>query len=138
MTLGPSRVVVIEDDEDARSFLEDLFSSEGWVVRSARDAEEAYGIVDELDPHLLVIDVMLPRETGFAFYRAVRRKKEIPAIFITAKPSDLPRIYARELGASDFFRKPFDGDALLASAARVVGSPPPRREPDQPGGKEAA
>lgn len=131
--VGPPRVVVVEDDDDARSFIEDLFASEGYAVRSARDADEARVAVAEHSPQLLVIDIMLPRETGLSFYRDIRASgRNVPAIFITARPSDLPRIYARELGASDFFRKPFDADALLRSAARALGVPPPA------GGRSAA
>jgi two-component system phosphate regulon response regulator OmpR len=120
--VGQPRVVVIEDDDDARAFLEDLFLSEGYLVRSARDADEARAAIAEHSPHLLVIDIMLPRETGLSLYRGLRDAgNAVRAIFITARPSDLPRIYARELGASDFFRKPFDADALLRSAARALG-----------------
>lgn len=115
------RVVVVEDDEDTRIFLEDLFESEGFLVRSAQDPESAYAAIEDFKPSVLVLDVMLPRESGFDIYRTVcRRQARVPAIFVTAKPTDLPRIYARELGAEAFFRKPFDAEELLACALKAV------------------
>lgn len=116
------RVVVVEDDDDTRIFLEDLFESEGFEVRSAQDPESAYAAIEEFRPAVLILDVMLPRESGFDIYRTVcRRQQAVPAIFVTAKPTDLPRIYAHELGAEAFFRKPFDAEQLLACARKAAG-----------------
>src|SRR5437870_4353297 len=103
-----SRVVVVEDDDDTRTFLTDLFESDGWEVRGASDPESAHAAIRDFAPDLVVLDVMIPRESGFDIYRKVQKARELPAIFITAKPTDLPRLYAKELGARDFFRKPFD------------------------------
>jgi DNA-binding response OmpR family regulator len=123
-----SRVVIVEDDEDTRTFLVDLFESDGWAVRGAGDPEGAYAAIRDSNPALVVLDVMLPRESGFDIYRNVLKlRAALPAIFVTAKPTDLPRLYARELGAKDFFRKPFDAERLLASARAAVAAPPARR-----------
>jgi DNA-binding response OmpR family regulator len=112
------RLVIVEDDDDTRAFLVDLFETEGWEVRSAGNPEAAYVAVRETDPDLLLIDIMLPRESGFEVYRKIRGRAQ--AIFITAKPTDLPRLLARELGAVGFFRKPFDAVKLLDSARDAV------------------
>jgi DNA-binding response OmpR family regulator len=115
------RLVIVEDDDDTRSFLVDLFETDGWDVKAAGDPEGAYAAIRATDPDLLVLDVMLPRESGFDIYRKVNGRAA--AIFITAKPTDLPRLYARELGAAGFFRKPFVGDELLASARAAIAAP---------------
>jgi two-component system phosphate regulon response regulator OmpR len=118
------RVVIVEDDDDTRSFLVDLFVSEGYAVRAAGDPEGAYAAIRDFDPMLAVLDVMLPRESGFDIYRAVMKEREhLPAIFVTAKPSDLPRLHARVLGAVGFFRKPFDAEDLLAAARAAITGP---------------
>ena len=117
------RVVIVEDDDDTRSFLVDLFVSEGYAVRAAADPEGAYAAIRDFDPALAILDVMLPRESGFDIYRAVSKERELPAIFITAKPSDLPRLHARSLGAAGFFRKPFDAEELLAAARAALARP---------------
>src|SRR5262249_14683059 len=94
---------------------------DGFEVRSAQDPESAYAAALSWEPHVLILDVMLPRESGFDIYRSLRKQNvEIPAIFVTAKPTDLPRIYAKELGAEAFFRKPFDAEKLLASARQAA------------------
>jgi len=116
-----ARIVIVEDDEDTRTFLVDLFESDGYAVRGAADPEGAYAAIRDFDPVLVIMDVMLPRESGFDIYRNVRKQRgDLPAIFVTAKPTDLPRLYAKELGASGFFRKPFDAEKLLASARAAV------------------
>ena len=121
MTETRARVVIVEDDEDTRTFLVDLFESDGWTVRGAADPEGAYAAIRDSDPALVIMDVMLPRESGFDIYRNVRKLRgDLPAIFVTAKPTDLPKLYAKELGAKDFFRKPFDAEKLLASARAAV------------------
>jgi DNA-binding response OmpR family regulator len=124
------RIVVVEDDEDTRVFLEDLFESDGFAVRSAPDPESAYSAIDDWDPLVVILDVMLPRESGFDIYRAaLRTRPDLAAIFVTAKPTDLPRIYARELGAEAFFRKPFDAEKLLASARAAAERAQKRERP---------
>ncbi len=116
-----TRVLVVEDDDDTRTFLIDLFESDGWEVRAAPDPESARAAFKDFGPALAVLDVMLPRESGFDLYRRLKDAGAVPpAIFITAKPTDLPRLYAKQLGADDFFRKPFDADKLLASARAAV------------------
>jgi two-component system OmpR family response regulator len=112
-----TRVLLVEDDDDTRTFLIDLFESDGWEVRAAPDPEAARAGFREFAPDLAVLDVMLPRESGFDVYRRAKEAGKVPpVIFITAKPTDLPRLYAKQLGADGFFRKPFEADALLACA----------------------
>jgi two-component system OmpR family response regulator len=125
MTGTRPRIVIVEDDDDTRAFLEDLFATDGFLVRVAADPEGAYAAIRDFDPALVVLDVMLPRESGFEIYRNVRKiRGELPAIFITAKPTDLPRLTAEELGAQGFFRKPFDADELLRSAHAALATSP--------------
>ncbi len=113
-------ILVVDDEQDVRQFLRDLLTDEGYSVRVAEDAAAAWERIAERQPDLILLDLLMPSETGTGLYRRLRRKggtKEIPVIVISA-------LAGREVAVSrsvPVFDKPIDADGLLKAVGRVLG-----------------
>lgn len=127
--LGETRVLVVEDDDAMRAFLEESLREEGYVVRTACNTLSAIVNLIGDRPDVLVIDWKMPDLDGFALLAAVRRCfPEVPVIFVTAFAR--PEIEKRALaqGAFSFLPKPFRLSVLVAEIQRAL------RERPAPGG----
>jgi len=87
---------------------------EGYGVRTAASAEEAAGILEGLDPDLLILDVMLPGKDGFELAREVRTHSLVPILMLTAKTDTIDVVVGLESGADDYVTKPFVTKELVA------------------------
>jgi two-component system, chemotaxis family, chemotaxis protein CheY len=120
-------VLLVEDDLDVRETLAEVLTMEGHVVATARDGVEALQVARQRPPDLILLDLMMPRMTGWEF-RAVQRVdpvlSSIPVVVVSACSHEL----AAELDATAYLPKPFDLDKLLALVDRISGSPrkPPK------------
>jgi two-component system, NtrC family, response regulator HydG len=117
------RVLVVDDDAAIRYTLKEILESEGMEVQVAEDGAQALERLDA-DPFQLVIsDLRMPRVDGVELLRKVRARPLPPkVIVITAHGSEKQAVEAMKLGASDYFRKPFELDELLAVVRRAVES----------------
>ena len=109
------RILVVEDEESIRAGLMDLLEIEGYSTAAAVDGQEAMEKVRQWHPHLVLLDVMLPKASGFEVCRYIR--KEHPDIFVlmlTAKNEEMSKITGLEMGADDYITKPFSVSELLA------------------------
>jgi DNA-binding NarL/FixJ family response regulator len=125
-------VLVVDDDAGVRSLLHDTLERAGFAVLEAADGEAALAEVDERLPHLALVDVVLPRMTGYELYELLRERlgDELPIIFLSGSRTDrYDRIAGLMLGADDYIVKPFDPDELVA---RVRRSLRPQRSAVQP------
>lgn len=110
-------ILVVDDERDVRAFLAELLEDQGYAVRTAEDGMEAMAMVQEEKPDLILLDLLMPRETGTNFFRKIHNKKEygdIPVIIISGLPG-------RHLAVSKsvpVFDKPIDEKRLL----EVIGS----------------
>lgn len=117
-------VLVVEDDEDARELLSELLTAHGARVRTAPDTVVGMNALLDLVPHVLVSDIGLPGENGYAFMERCRRStdeklRRVPSVALTAYTRTADRIRATEAGFDDFLAKPVDFDRLLQTVARL-------------------
>jgi putative two-component system response regulator len=116
---GKPVILVVDDEHNNRSLMEDFLTPLGYEVVLARDGEEALAKVDETPPDVVLLDVMMPGVDGFAVARTLKSRedtKTIPVVMLTALMDMGSRIRAFELGADDFFTKPV---ALIELKARM-------------------
>jgi two-component system response regulator RegX3 len=122
-TASPT-VLVVEDEE---AFIEALsigLRREGFDVEIARDGAEAMDRFDELDPDLVLLDVMLPTVSGLDVCREIRQRSEVPIIMVTARTSEIDTVVGLEVGADDYVTKPYRLRELVARMRAVL-----RRQP---------
>ncbi|MFI5781936.1 response regulator transcription factor [Nocardia sp. NPDC051570] len=111
---GPS-VLVVEDDPNVRSTLEQLLRFEGYRVQVAVDGRSALDLLEHERPDLAVVDVMMPRLDGLSLCRALRRRGDrLPILVLTARHQVGDRVAGLDAGADDYLPKPFDTEELLA------------------------
>lgn len=114
-------IILVEDDPGLRTLISRLLQENGYAVRTAATAPEAWIAMENgSPPSLIVLDIMLPGTNGIDLCRQIRRKSDVPIIFISAKGSDEDRIIGLELGADDFLAKPFQPRELVARVRAVL------------------
>lgn len=111
----PARVLVVDDNEDAADSLATLLGVMGYDVRTAYDGPEAISAADEFRPEVALLDIGLPRLSGYDIARHVRasRGEQVLLVAITGWGQEEDRRKAREAGFDHHFTKPADFDLLL-------------------------
>ncbi|GIN40058.1 MULTISPECIES: response regulator YycF [Heyndrickxia] len=107
-------ILVVDDEKPIADILQFNLKKEGYTVHCAYDGDEAIKMVEELNPDLLILDIMLPKRDGIEVCREVRKKYEMPIVMLTAKDSEIDKIIGLELGADDYVTKPFSTRELIA------------------------
>lgn len=108
------RILVVDDDRAIRQMLTLGLSQEGYEVRSAENGEVALDIIREYEPHVIIIDIMMPVMDGYELCRAVPEISGAPMIMLTAKDTSNDIVKGLRLGANDYLVKPFHFEELLA------------------------
>ena len=106
-------ILVVDDDDRIRSLLQKYLAKAGFRVSAASDASEARRKMDGLAFDLLILDVMMPGEDGFALTRSLREHNDVPIILLTAKGEGSDRIEGLKTGADDYLAKPFEPEELV-------------------------
>ncbi|HWD29679.1 MAG TPA: response regulator [Rhizomicrobium sp.] len=106
-------LLVVDDDERLRALLQRYLTSNGYRVTAAADAAAARALMKSFAFDLLVLDVMMPGESGFDLTKAVREGSAVPILILTARGEADDRINGLELGADDYLPKPFEPRELL-------------------------
>ena len=107
-------VLVVDDEEDVREFLRSLLEDHGYTVRLAADGLEAMQLVQQAAPDLILLDLMMPQETGTGLYRKLRERRELKAIPVIV----ISGLAGRNVAVSrsvPVFDKPIDQDGLLSA-----------------------
>lgn len=121
-------LLVIDDDERLRALLQKYLSANGFRVSAASNAADARSLMKSMAFDLLVLDVMMPGESGFDFAQSVRGSSAIPILMLTAKSEAEDRISGLERGADDYLTKPFEPrELLLRISALLRRAAPPAR-----------
>ena len=107
-------VLVIEDEETLLEALRYNLSNEGYRVSVAPEGNEGLALARELQPDLVILDVMLPGLDGFQLCRILRGESDVPIMMLTARVEEIDRVVGLELGADDYVVKPFSMRELLA------------------------
>ncbi len=113
-------ILILDDDEELNSLLKIYLKPFGWHVVSATRPEDAFRLVESLNPALLILDVMLPGKDGFEVCREIRIRSGIPIIMLTARGDVQDRVKGLQLGADDYLPKPFEPSELVARIQSVL------------------
>jgi two-component system phosphate regulon response regulator OmpR len=129
-----SHILVVEDDARLRDRLARYLASEGFRVSAAASAAEARGKLSGIAFDAMVLDVMMPGESGLELVESLRRdgRADIPVLLLTARGAPEDRIAGFEAGADDYLGKPFEPRELvlrIRSLLRRAPAPPPERAP---------
>lgn len=110
-------VLVVDDSKTELMVLTDLLSKNGYNVRTAENAEEAFRRLSEEKPDLILMDVVMPGQNGFQLTRAITRDplySAIPVIMCTSKNQETDRVWGMRQGARDYVTKPVEASELLS------------------------
>ncbi|HEY0492563.1 MAG TPA: response regulator transcription factor [Candidatus Dormibacteraeota bacterium] len=118
--LRAQRVLVVDDEKSIVDFIQLGLQYEGFQVQVAADGIAALRLISEFKPHVVVLDVMMPRMDGLALAEAVRGNKDMGIIILSARDGVSDRIKGLEVGADDYLVKPFDFGELLARIRAVM------------------
>jgi two-component system phosphate regulon response regulator OmpR len=120
-------LLVVDDDERLRALLQRYLATNGYRVSAARSAAEARDLIANMAFDLIILDVMMPGESGLDFAQALRQTSSIPILMLTALGESVDRIQGLERGADDYLPKPFEPRELLLrvnSLLRRIAPPP--------------
>src|SRR5437762_3572791 len=118
------RVLLVDDDSEIVEAMRYALETKGYEVLVARDGNQGLAMAEREDPDLLILDMMMPKRSGFLVLEKLRRTRPIPmrVIMITANEGSRHKAYAEMLGVDDYIRKPFAMDRLMDSVGRLLGS----------------
>jgi DNA-binding response OmpR family regulator len=128
-----TRILVVEDDTAILRGLTDNLRFEGYEVLPVRTGDEGLRVIQEEEPDLVILDIMLPVLSGFDICRRARKQgKKMPILMLTARGQEVDKIMGLDLGADDYVTKPFSIPELLARVRALLrradaGSPLPER-----------
>ncbi|ERL50375.1 hypothetical protein BJB45_04400 [Halomonas huangheensis] len=125
-------LIVVDDDPEIRELLADYLGRHGYHALTAEDGTALYRLLEQHTPALVILDLMLPGEDGFALCQNLRRNGDTPVIMLTASDDHTDRILGLEFGADDYLCKPFDPRELLARIKAVLRRCLPRATGQSP------
>jgi two-component system, OmpR family, phosphate regulon response regulator OmpR len=121
-------LLVVDDDERLRELLQRYLSSNGFRVSVAPDAAGARGLMKSMAFDMLILDVMMPGESGLELAQSIRAQSQVPILMLTARGETEDRIAGLEHGADDYLPKPFEPrELLLRVSALLRRAAPPAR-----------
>jgi DNA-binding response OmpR family regulator len=116
------RILLVDDDPEIIDSMRTVLESRGYQILVARDGNQGLAIAEGDGPDLVVLDMMMPKRSGFLVLEKLRRSTANPVrvIMITANEGSRHKAYAEMLGVDDYIRKPFAMDRLLDSVDRLL------------------
>ena len=115
------KILIIDDDKKIRSLLQQFLKNEGFDAETAENAFKAKELIENTNYDLLVVDVMMPGETGIEFTKKIKgQNKNIPILMLTAMGEAEDRISGLESGADDYLGKPFEPRELVLRAKKLI------------------
>lgn len=116
-------IYIVEDDESIREIESIALKNSNYIVSAFENAKEFYKKLDELVPDLILLDVMLPDESGYDIVRKLRKRpatQDIPIIMVTAKTTEMDMIKGLDGGADDYIKKPFSIMELITRVKTLL------------------
>jgi DNA-binding response OmpR family regulator len=115
-------VLIVDDDSEIVDSVKFALESKGYAVIVARDGNQGLALAEREDPDLMILDMMMPKRSGFLVLEKLRRTRPDPirVIMITANEGSRHKAYAEVLGVDDYICKPFTMDRLLESVKRLL------------------
>ena len=120
MEQNKHHILVVDDDDRIRELVKEYLNENGYVVSTGNSAEEAKIRLGYFKFDLIVLDVMMPGQSGFELTQEIKKKSNVPIILLTAKGEVENRIQGLELGADDYLGKPFEPKELLLRIKNIL------------------
>ena len=114
------KVLIVDDNKQITSILDEYAKKEGYETVIAFDGEEAIKLFEKEEPDIILLDVMMPKKDGFTVCREIRERSNVPIIMITAKGEDYEKIMGLEMGADDYILKPFSPNEVMARIKAIM------------------
>lgn len=108
------KILVVDDDRDIREVLYLYLNNEGYEVTLAENGEKALLLFEKNNFDLILLDVMMPVVDGFETCQTLRKKSNVPILFLSAKEDDIDKILGLRIGGDDYITKPFSPAVLVA------------------------
>jgi twitching motility two-component system response regulator PilH len=111
------KILVVDDSKTELMYLTDLLVKNGFMVKTAENAEDAFRRLAEDKPELILMDVVMPGQNGFQLTRSISRDplySDIPIVMCTSKNQETDRVWGMRQGARDYITKPVNSDELMA------------------------
>ena len=117
------RILLVDDDREIIESVRIALEGAGYEILVARDGNQGLALAEREDPDLVILDMMMPKRSGFLVLEKLRRTRPVPLriIMATANEGSRHKAYAEMLGVDDYLRKPFAMDRLLDSVERLLG-----------------
>jgi DNA-binding response OmpR family regulator len=119
-TANTDKILIVEDDPNLLESLAYNLRNEGYDVVTADDGAEALDVARREKPNLVILDLMLPKMSGFEVCRVLRKETTVPILMLTAKVEETDKIVGLEIGADDYMTKPFSLRELLARVRAIL------------------
>ncbi len=121
-TNDQKRILLVDDDREIVESMQVALEAGGYKILVARDGNQGLAMAERDDPDLVILDMMMPKRSGFLVLEKLRRTRRIPlrVIMITANEGSRHKAYAKMLGVDDYIRKPFTMDRLIDSVDRLL------------------
>ena len=118
------RILLVDDDAEIIESLRFALAKRGYKILVARDGNQGLSMAEREAPDLVILDMMMPKRSGFLVLEKLRRTHDVPirVIMITANEGSRHKAYAEMLGVDDYIRKPFAMDRLIESVDRLLDS----------------
>ena len=114
------KILVVDDEHNIRDLAQLYLEKEGFLVESAADGNEAIAKFQQVQPAMVILDVMMPGMDGFEVCRELRRGSDVPILMLTARSDDVDKIVGLEIGADDYMTKPFNPRELVARVKAIL------------------
>lgn len=116
------RILLVDDDHEIIESMRVALEAKGYEILVARDGNQGLAMAEREDPDLVILDMMMPKRSGFLVLEKIRRTRPVPlrVIMITANEGSRHKAYAEMLGVDDYIRKPFAMDRLMESVDRLL------------------
>jgi DNA-binding response OmpR family regulator len=116
------RILLVDDDTEIVESMRIALEANGYQIIVARDGNQGLVMAEREDPDLVILDMMMPKRSGFLVLEKLRRTRRIPmrVIMVTANEGSRHKAYAEMLGVDDYLRKPFAMDRLLDAVRRLL------------------
>ncbi|CAN1211342.1 response regulator transcription factor [Tumidithrix helvetica PCC 7403] len=118
-----AHILLVDDEPGLREAVQAYLEDSGFLVRVASNAREAWQLLEQITPDLVITDVMMPQVSGFEFLKQMRtddRFVSLPVVFLTAKGMTSDRIAGYQAGCDGYLSKPFDPDELVAIVENLL------------------
>lgn len=107
-------VLIVEDEKELGEILRDYLEIEGFEVYLSFDGEKGLAVFENINPKIVLLDIMLPKIDGITLCKSIRKKSNVPIIMVSAKNGEMDKVLALEIGADDYVTKPFSPIELVA------------------------